>query len=256
MRLPRPRARRISPSKYVHIREAYVIDITNDIPSTPDAIGVNSATRSGHRECYMQITLTMPGAEDHIIVQSQDEIYMMIDYFTNVTLANSDEILRLQSRLMITLLPSLDGNRQSIRWRSRRRSNKFSKRGRLPCQTSRVLPTSQKPTGRQSTQTRTKKSTEKSTCKSAKSTKILLKPPIESATMKSTGWSPMRTSNDESIPSTDDYRLRDILSRACGSTAQSSDSASALELCKYNHFRETYVRCLRMGLHAIDVYDR
>jgi len=107
--------------------------------------------------------------------------------------------------------------------------------------TSQVLPTSQKPTGRQSTQTRTEKSTEKSTGKSAKSTKILLKPPIESATMKSTRWSPKRTSNDESMPSTDDPRLQDIFSRACGSTAQSSDSASALELGKYNHFRETYV---------------
>jgi len=85
---------------------------------------------SGHRECYMQITVTMPGAEDHIIVQSQDEIYVMIDYLTNVTLANSDnEILRLQSRITITLLPSRDGNRPSIRWRSRRRSNKFSKEG-------------------------------------------------------------------------------------------------------------------------------
>jgi hypothetical protein len=46
---------------------------------------------SGHRECYMQITVTMPGAKDHLISQSQDEIYVMIDYFTNVTLANSDD---------------------------------------------------------------------------------------------------------------------------------------------------------------------
>jgi len=74
-----------------------VIDITNDIPSTPDALGINSATPSGHRECYMQITLTMPGAESHIIVQSQDKIYVMINYFANITQANSDEILRLQS---------------------------------------------------------------------------------------------------------------------------------------------------------------
>jgi hypothetical protein len=63
----------------------------------------------------MQITLTMPEAEDHMIVQSQDEIYVMIDYFTNTTLPNSDdEILRLQSPVTITLLPSRDGNRQSI----------------------------------------------------------------------------------------------------------------------------------------------
>ena len=35
--------------------------------------------------------------------------------------------------------------------------------------------------------------------------------------------------------STDDYRPQDIFYRACESTAQSSDSASALELGKYNH---------------------
>jgi len=43
------------------------------------------------------------------------------------------------------------------------------------------------------------------------------------------------------MPTTDHYRLQDILYRACGSTAQSSDSARASELGKYNHFRETYV---------------
>jgi len=43
------------------------------------------------------------------------------------------------------------------------------------------------------------------------------------------------------MPSTDDSRLQHLLYRACGSTAQSSDSASTLELGKYNHFREAYV---------------
>ena len=43
------------------------------------------------------------------------------------------------------------------------------------------------------------------------------------------------------MPSTNDYRLQDILYRECGSTAQSSDSANALELSKYNHVREAYV---------------
>jgi hypothetical protein len=48
----------------------------------------------------------------------------------------------------------------------------------------------------------TNKSTEMSTEKSTeKSTKILLKPHIESAPMKSTGWSPKRTSKD-------DYRIK------------------------------------------------
>jgi len=45
----------------------------------------------------MQITVTMPGAEAHIVVQSQDEIYVMIDYFTDVNLANPDDGLYLES---------------------------------------------------------------------------------------------------------------------------------------------------------------
>jgi len=49
----------------------------------------------------------------------------------------------------------------------------------------------------QSTETRTEKSTEKSTSKSTKATKLQLKPPFESAFMKSTGWSPKWTSNDD-----------------------------------------------------------
>ena len=43
------------------------------------------------------------------------------------------------------------------------------------------------------------------------------------------------------LPSTDDCWLQYIIYRACGSTAQSSDSASALELGKYSHLREAYV---------------
>jgi hypothetical protein len=33
----------------------------------------------------MRITVTMPGAEAHMVVQSQDEIHVMINYFTDVT---------------------------------------------------------------------------------------------------------------------------------------------------------------------------
>jgi len=62
------------------------------------------------------------------------------------------------------------------------------------------------------------------------------------------------------MPSTNDYRLQVIFYRACGIIAQSSDSASALELGKYNHFRKAYVLDIDEGdvtLHnAIDVYDR
>jgi len=42
---------------------------------------------------------------------------------------------------------------------------------------------------RQSTETRTQKPTKKST-------RMLLKPPVQCTTMKSTGWSPKRSSND------------------------------------------------------------
>jgi len=42
------------------------------------------------------------------------------------------------------------------------------------------------------------------------------------------------------MPSTDDW-IQDILFRAGESTAQSSDSASTLELGTYNHLREAYV---------------
>jgi hypothetical protein len=52
---------------------------------------------SGHRKCYMQITVTMPGADAHIVVQSQGAIYVMIDYFTDINLANPDHGLYLES---------------------------------------------------------------------------------------------------------------------------------------------------------------
>jgi len=54
---------------------------------------------------------------------------------------------------------------------------------------------------------------------------------------KSTRWSlsGLPQTITESTPLTDDYRLHYLFYRACGSTAQSSDSARALELGKYNH---------------------
>jgi hypothetical protein len=57
----------------------------------------------------------------------------------------------------------------------------------------------------------------------------------------------------ESMSITDDYQLQDILFRACGSTAQSSDSASALELGKYNYLREAHLLDVDEQ-DAIDVY--
>jgi len=56
------------------------------------------------------------------------------------------------------------------------------------------------------------------------------------------------------LPSTADYRQQDILYRACGSTAQSSDSASALVLGKYNHPREAYVLDIDEW-DVVDAYD-
>jgi hypothetical protein len=91
-----------------------------------------------------------------------------------------------------------------------------------------VQPTSQKPTWKQSTETRTDKSTKKSD-RQVKSTP------------RDGHRSGLPKTITESMPLTDDYRLQDIFSRACRSTTQSSDNASALELGKYNHLRETYV---------------
>ena len=63
------------------------------------------------------------------------------------------------------------------------------------------------------------------------------------------------------MPSTDDYRLQDILCRACGNTAQSSDSASALKHDKIKLFREAYMLDINeldaMQLtYTIDCYNR
>jgi hypothetical protein len=41
----------------------------------------------------------MPGAEAHINVQSQDEDHVMMNYFSDVTAANSDDGLCLDSTL-------------------------------------------------------------------------------------------------------------------------------------------------------------
>jgi len=49
------------------------------------------------------------------------------------------------------------------------------------------------------------------------------------------------------MPRTDDCWLQDILYRGCGSTAQSSESASVLELGMYNHPREAYVLHINEG---------
>jgi hypothetical protein len=79
--------------------------------------------------------------------------------------------------------------------------------------------------------------------KSTKSTKILLKPPIQSATMKSTGWTPKRTSNDD-YPVNQHIQVNATTGCKRYSTkhcTKAQESAGTLEFGKYNHLRETYV---------------
>ena len=54
---------------------------------------------SCHHADYMQITVTMPGAEAHRIVHSEDSIHMIINSFTNLTLANANGGLILEATL-------------------------------------------------------------------------------------------------------------------------------------------------------------
>jgi hypothetical protein len=56
----------------------------------------------GHRESYMGITVTMRCADAHRIVRSEDGIHVMINYFTDFPLANSDDGLCLVSTLRST----------------------------------------------------------------------------------------------------------------------------------------------------------
>jgi len=59
---------------------------------------------------------------------------------------------------------------------------------------------------------------------------------------------------------TNDYQQQHILYRACGRTAQSSDSASALQISKYNYLREAHLLEINewdaIARDAIDVCDR
>ena len=180
--------------------------------------------------------------------------------------------------------------RQSTTYLSlnRWRSNELQKGGWL-CQKLKkcALPTSQKPTGMQSTETHRevdrqslpnrprfywsrltkaqpevdrkvyqidqdsteaayRKRNQKSTVKSTKSIKILLKPPFESTTMKSTGWSPKRTSKDDYLVNQHlevnaTYRWLPLERYSTKHCTKAQESAGTLELGKYYHFRETYV---------------
>jgi hypothetical protein len=54
----------------------------------------------GHCKCDMRIAVTIPGAEAHIFVPSQNEIHMMINYFTDDTQANSDKVQCLEPTIL------------------------------------------------------------------------------------------------------------------------------------------------------------
>ena len=160
----------------------------------------------------------------------------------------------ISSEIQITLPPRPDGNWQSI-W-SRRRSNEYSKEGdshvrsvksyrqvksqhggSLP----RHVPTSQMPT-------------EGSVLRHAPTSLPRSRPwslprnrPrfYQSRLPRSQQWcrpdghqSGLPKTITETMPITDEHRLQDIFSRGCGSTPESSDSASSLELGKYNHLEK------------------
>ena len=212
----------------------------NDIPPTPDAIGVNFATpKWSPRVLYANHSYNAwSGSSQHCPKSRRDPRDDRLFHWLypgqfqwwsmpRITFTKRKPYritcritrrLRLQCRIMITLLPRHDGHRQSIWWRRRRRSNEFSEGGdnhlytikfyqqlqsprggnlprHVPC--SRPVKSYRQvdmPTGRQSTKTRTEESTKKST---EKLTNILQKSPMKSAPMKSTRWSPKRTLNDD-----------------------------------------------------------
>jgi len=87
-----------------------------------------------------------------------------------------------------------------------------------------------------STETANGKRNQKSTVKSTKSINILLKPPFESATMKSTGWSPKRTSKD-------DYLVTHHLgaNATSGCKRYSTERAEALHEGSRDHRRSNLV---------------
>jgi hypothetical protein len=86
--------------------------------------------QSSHRKGFMQFTLMMPGAEAHDVVQSQDDIHVIIN-FPYLTLANLDDglcrdstlrnqsqtELRVESQITITIL-NHDYTTTEPRWQS------------------------------------------------------------------------------------------------------------------------------------------
>jgi len=193
---------------------------------------------------------TMVSAETQLYKTKAQPNYVSNHTEMTITIPNPN----CNAEIQVTLLPSQDGNRQSIWWWSRRRSNEFSKR-EIAVSTRSSHTDKSKPTESQSTETRTEKSTKKFT---KKSTKIPLKPPIESVTMKSNGRSPKRTANND-YPVNATYQWQPTERYSTEHCTKARESANALELVKYNHFREAYVLDVdewdATTHDAIDVYN-
>jgi hypothetical protein len=64
-----------------------------------DAIGINSATRKWSPQVLSANHSYDSSCRSLHLVQSQYEIHLMINYFTDITLANSDDGLYLESTL-------------------------------------------------------------------------------------------------------------------------------------------------------------
>jgi len=179
------------------------------------------------------------------------------------------------SEIEVTLPPSDNGNRQSIGWRRPQRSNKFSKEGdsrvdKIYQHVKRPPGGSQPrhaPTMLQSIPTHKSKVPREASLPSCQrlywSHISRLQPWSRPDGHRS--WHPRMIASwnniHESMPSADHYQPQNSLYRACRCYAQSSDSASALQLGMNNHFRGTYVlgvyECDYTQLrYTIDGYER
>lgn len=152
--------------------------------------------------------------------------------------------------VQVRLLQSDNGYRQSIRWRTCRWSNRSWMREI-------AISTWSRPTDRS-------KPIEISTGKSAKSTKIQLKLPLKSLTMKSTGLCPKRTSNDtyqykqhRLIYTTSRWELTEKYSTKHCTKAQ--ESSIAVLLVKYNNSGGASILDVdkwdKTTKHIIDLYN-
>jgi len=158
-----------------------------DIPSTTMQWSSILLPTSGHCLCYIWITVTMPRAEAHSIIQCHDEIHVLIDYLTKVTLANSDDGRCLEPTWLNKSLTEIRVKHQwspisirtsKVHWDQANMviynqcdSEMIDGATNMPrgwylCLYNKVLRSSSKSTGRQTSETSSKRSTDRSTKKS------------------------------------------------------------------------------------------